>query len=400
MQRREFLKDGRPGRRGIRDGRHCRVGRQAGPCRSAGPCIALFTDHLDDSGYSYAEVAKMIAPLKIAGPDLTVRGGGVVAAGARRRGAAEGGGGVSREGLSIPMISTEPDRRRRSHRAADPVDDGQARHPLLQARLLPLSRPGQVGSRSRSAAQGAGWPAGAEREAGVKAGLHNHAGATIGGAIWDAWELLRPLDPGARGLLFRPRPRHDRRGEARLEAEPAADLPPAGDGGDQGLRVGENGPRLADSLVSAWRGHGELGRVFPLAREDSVCRPALDPHRVRPRRLDARRSASTRTSPPPSATSSSCASISPAHSPHGGCGSAAGSDRGRGLHLRDERSHLLSHLVRRADAPAGRGRAAPTRSGSRPAAASTRPAAATSTSSSPRTPTAAARPGPNPGGRR
>src|SRR5262245_38848632 len=40
--------------------------------------LCLFTDHLDDSGYSYAEVASMLSQLKIAGPDLTVRAGGLV----------------------------------------------------------------------------------------------------------------------------------------------------------------------------------------------------------------------------------------------------------------------------------------------------------------------------------
>ncbi|MGE5191623.1 MAG: hypothetical protein ACM3U2_03920, partial [Deltaproteobacteria bacterium] len=50
----------------------------APPVKPIDERICLFTDHLDDFGYSYAEVAEMLAPLKIAGPDLTVRGGGLV----------------------------------------------------------------------------------------------------------------------------------------------------------------------------------------------------------------------------------------------------------------------------------------------------------------------------------
>ena len=50
----------------------------AAPVAPASERICLFTDHLDDQGYSYADVAKMFALLKIAGPDLTVRGGGVI----------------------------------------------------------------------------------------------------------------------------------------------------------------------------------------------------------------------------------------------------------------------------------------------------------------------------------
>jgi sugar phosphate isomerase/epimerase len=40
------------------------------------------------------------------------------------------------------------------------------------------------------------------RDAGVQAGLHNHSGAGIGGAIWDAWEMLLPLDPQLVGFYF------------------------------------------------------------------------------------------------------------------------------------------------------------------------------------------------------
>jgi sugar phosphate isomerase/epimerase len=38
----------------------------------------------------------------------------------------------------------------------------------------------------------------------VHAGLHNHAGASIGGALWDAWEFLRPLDAERVGFYFDP----------------------------------------------------------------------------------------------------------------------------------------------------------------------------------------------------
>ena len=40
--------------------------------------ICLFTDHLDDHGFTYAEIAVHLKQLGMAGPDLTVRPGGVV----------------------------------------------------------------------------------------------------------------------------------------------------------------------------------------------------------------------------------------------------------------------------------------------------------------------------------
>jgi sugar phosphate isomerase/epimerase len=41
-------------------------------------------------------------------------------------------------------------------------------------------------------------------ECGLRAGIHNHAGASVGGAVWDTAELLKPLDSGAVGYYFDP----------------------------------------------------------------------------------------------------------------------------------------------------------------------------------------------------
>jgi L-ribulose-5-phosphate 3-epimerase len=38
----------------------------------------------------------------------------------------------------------------------------------------------------------------------VWAGFHNYAGPTVGGALWDGWELLKPLDPEWAGAYFDP----------------------------------------------------------------------------------------------------------------------------------------------------------------------------------------------------
>jgi sugar phosphate isomerase/epimerase len=42
------------------------------------------------------------------------------------------------------------------------------------------------------------------RGAGMVAGLHNHSGASVGGALWDSWELLRDFDSNEIGFYFDP----------------------------------------------------------------------------------------------------------------------------------------------------------------------------------------------------
>lgn len=68
--------------------------------------ICLFTDHLDDFGYSYADVAKMLKPLGIAGPDLTVRPGGLVLPERVAEELPKAAAAFRDQGLSIPMVST------------------------------------------------------------------------------------------------------------------------------------------------------------------------------------------------------------------------------------------------------------------------------------------------------
>jgi sugar phosphate isomerase/epimerase len=166
--------------------------------------IALFTDHLDDAGFSYAELAKMIAPLKIAGPDLTVRGGGVVPPERAADELPKAAAAFHEEGMSIPMISTN----------LTSADDPTARPIVAAMHKLGIKyfKLGYYHYHDITK-----WEADIETErkrladllqltqaAGITAGLHNHAGASIGGAIWDAWEMLEPLDPAAVGFYYDP----------------------------------------------------------------------------------------------------------------------------------------------------------------------------------------------------
>lgn len=165
--------------------------------------LCLFTDHLDDSGYTYEEVARMLKQLGISGPDLTVRGGGLVAPERVTEDLPRAVKAFREQGLTVPMISTNL--RSASDNAAETLrlagklgiryyklgyyeyEDASRWAERLEAvrrDLKPLLRLGE--------------------EAGMQAGIHNHAGATVGGAMWDSWELLQPLDPKWVGIYFDP----------------------------------------------------------------------------------------------------------------------------------------------------------------------------------------------------
>ena len=167
--------------------------------------LCLFTDHLDDRGFSYVELAKMISPLKIAGPDLTVRGGGVIAPKAVVEELPKAAAAFKDQGLSIPMLSTSLTSA--SDPTAQPILSTMGKlgigyyklgyyhyHDLskweaeLAARRKDISSLLELG-----------------RQFHVQAGFHNHAGeGSIGGALWDAWDLLSPLDPQGVGFYYDP----------------------------------------------------------------------------------------------------------------------------------------------------------------------------------------------------
>ncbi len=166
--------------------------------------LCLFTDHLDDSGFSYAEVAKMIAPLKIAGPDLTVRGGGLVPPDRAVEELPKAAAAFREQGMSIPMLSTN------LTSAGDPT----ARPILSTMQKLGIGYfklgyyhyhdLSQWESELESQRKNLEGLLELGKEFNVHAGFHNHAGAGIGGALWDSWEMLKPLDANRVGFYFDP----------------------------------------------------------------------------------------------------------------------------------------------------------------------------------------------------
>jgi sugar phosphate isomerase/epimerase len=168
-----------------------------------GERLCLFTDHLDDSGYTFDEVARMMKQLGIAGPDLTVRPGGLVAPEKVTEDLPRAVKACRDQGLTVPMISTNlrsaTDNAAETLRLAGKLgiryyklgyyeyEDASKWPERLEAvrrELSPLLKLGE--------------------QAGMTAGIHNHAGATVGGAMWDSWELLEPLDSKWVGVYFDP----------------------------------------------------------------------------------------------------------------------------------------------------------------------------------------------------
>src|SRR5688572_30638828 len=165
--------------------------------------LCLFTDHLDDYGYPYEEIAGMLKQLGIAGPDLTVRPGGLVTPERVAEELPKAAAAFRAKGLSIPMIST-----------GLTSADAQARATLATAGKLGVGYfklgyydyPDAADWRKRLAAVGTSLRPLVQlaRECGVQSGFHNHSGPSVGGAIWDSWELLREMDPKWIGFYFDP----------------------------------------------------------------------------------------------------------------------------------------------------------------------------------------------------
>jgi L-ribulose-5-phosphate 3-epimerase len=166
--------------------------------------ICLFTDHLDDFGYSYTDVARMLKQLKIAGPDLTVRPGGLVLPERVTEDLPKAVAAFRDEGLSVPMISTGLTSAKDPAAAATfstagklgigyyklgyfRYDDVLTWQAQLDATRTELKSLLEVSRRAR-----------------MIAGFHNHSGPFVGGALWDSWELVSGLDPQQIGFYFDP----------------------------------------------------------------------------------------------------------------------------------------------------------------------------------------------------
>jgi sugar phosphate isomerase/epimerase len=168
----------------------------------AGSRVCLFTDHLE--GFSYQEVARMLKDLAVSGPDLTVRRGGLVAPERVREELPRAFRIFQEHGLAVPMITT----------AITSAADASARGVLETASGLGI-RYYKLGYFAyKDLAQ---WRETIEATRGslhelarlgaqldLRAGMHNHAGDSVGCSIWDSWEALRDVDINRVGFYFDP----------------------------------------------------------------------------------------------------------------------------------------------------------------------------------------------------
>jgi L-ribulose-5-phosphate 3-epimerase len=164
--------------------------------------ICLFTDHL--AGFEYQDVARMLRELRVSGPDLTVRRGGLVKPERVAEDLPKAANVFREAGLTIPMITTgivsaaDP-ATRAILRAASQV--GVRFYKLGYFTYKDLSRWRETMESTRLevlalAKLGA--------EFGIQAGIHNHSGPSVGGAVWDAWEILQSAPAAQTGFFFDP----------------------------------------------------------------------------------------------------------------------------------------------------------------------------------------------------
>ena len=166
--------------------------------------ICVFTDPFDgEVGFSYDDVARILTEAGVRGVDLTVRPGGLVRPERVERDLPMAHAIFQEHGLTISMIST-------SLTTAGP----EARSVLRMAARLGIEyykvgyyryddmkqwRETQIDVKKKLAGLVA-----LGKELGVRAGLHNHSGAIVGGFLWDSIEVLRGLDEEWIGIYLDP----------------------------------------------------------------------------------------------------------------------------------------------------------------------------------------------------
>ncbi len=145
----------------------------------------------------------MLKQLAVTGPDLTVRAGGLVLPERVGEDLPRAVAAFREAGLSVPMIST-------GITAVDATATalistaGKQGIRYFKLGYYHYDDPARWKESIESARRALTPLVQLARDCGMVAGLHNHAGATIGGAIWDTAELLQSLDADWVGYYFDP----------------------------------------------------------------------------------------------------------------------------------------------------------------------------------------------------
>lgn len=193
MKRRKFLLLGAAGAIGV----------AAAPQEPLEKRICLFTDHLDGpDGLGYAEVAKILQQLGVAGPDLTVREGGLVLPGRVADDLPKAATIFRDHGLTIPMITTSiTSAREGRHILSVAAQLGIRYYKLGYFPYKDMNRWRESRDTVRKELSGL---VKLGEELNVRAGFHNHSGPIVGGTLWDGLELLEPFDRKRIGIIFDP----------------------------------------------------------------------------------------------------------------------------------------------------------------------------------------------------
>lgn len=164
--------------------------------------VCLFTDHL--AGFSYLEVARMLKDLGVSGPDLTVRRGGLVPPDRVAEELPKAVQTFREHSLGVPMITT----------TVTSAQDPLARSVLETASKLGIRyyKPGYFAYKDlarwretidatrnslRDLAQ-------LNARLDLRAGMHNHAGDSVGCSLWDSWDAMQDVDSSRVGFYFDP----------------------------------------------------------------------------------------------------------------------------------------------------------------------------------------------------
>ncbi len=164
--------------------------------------VCLFTDHL--AGFTYPEVARMLKDLGVAGPDLTVRRGGLVAPERAAEDLPKAMAAFKDQGLSVPMITTtitsaqDPSARGVMEAASKA---GIRYYKLGYFAYKDLARWNETIESTRGSLRELA-AAGAKLD--LSAGMHNHAGDSVGCSLWDSMEALQGVDAARVGFYFDP----------------------------------------------------------------------------------------------------------------------------------------------------------------------------------------------------
>jgi len=166
------------------------------------PTICLFSKHLPK--IHYADPGGVLKDLGFAGCDLTVRPGGHVQPALAPADLYRAIEAIRAEDVEVPMITTG------FVSAADPTlravlaIAGRMKVPFFKLGYWPYRPADNIDTRLAEVRRDVVGLVAQAQAYGMTAGFHNHSGNNVGEAVWDAREIIGPMDPRWIGYYFDP----------------------------------------------------------------------------------------------------------------------------------------------------------------------------------------------------